>query len=154
MSASPEAISVTSYVGTNRQSCQLCPPARFRTAGHDVTGRRNHGVARWRGGKKEVTMTCFAHVLYTHKLAIGTSQKFGIILYYQFAYHGGNFVEKHSLLYFRHFFPWCNVIRASLARFRAAGYDVTGRRSRGVARWRGGKKEGVRFAISGGTPRI
>ena len=100
------------YVGTNHQSCQLCPPARFRAAGHDVTGRRSHGVARWRGGKKEVTMTCFAHVLYTHKLAIGSSQKFGIIFYHQFAYRGGNFVEKHSLLYFWQFFPWCNVSRA------------------------------------------
>ena len=86
-------------------------------------------------------MICFAHVLYTHKLAIGTSQKFGIKFYHQFAYHGGNFVEKHSLLYFWQFFPWCNVSRASLARFRAAGHDVTGRRSHGVARWRGGKKE-------------
>ena len=96
---------------------------------------------RWRGGKKEVTMTCFAHVLYTYKLAIGTSQKFGIIFYHQIAYHCGYYVEKHSLLYFWQFFPWCNVRRASLARFRAADHDATGRQSHGVARWRGGKKE-------------
>ena len=61
-------------------------------------------MARWRGGKKEVTMTCFAHVLYTHKLAFETSRKFVIIFYHHFPYHGGNFVEKHSLLYFLDFF--------------------------------------------------
>ena len=63
---------ITSNVGTHYQSIysdqsrQLCPPGAcpvpFRAVGHDVTGRRSHarhGVARWRGGKKEVAIDMF-----------------------------------------------------------------------------------------------
>ena len=67
--------------------------------------------------RKREQSTCFAHVLCTPELVIGTSQKFDIVFYHQFSYRGVNFVEKHSLLYFWHFFPWCNVSRASLTGF-------------------------------------